>query len=454
LQFFNFCAPSQKPSPPQGLPMKILLLTQVVPFPADSGPKVKTYNVLRYLAQRHDVHLVSFVRSAAEAAAAEALRPLCAGLTVVPLRRSRLRDAGYLARSLLNGRPFLVERDDSAAMRAAIADLLRRRSFDAVHADQFSMAQFAASLPVPRLVLDEHNAVWTIVRRAARSLWGPQRVLAELEWRKVRRFEGQMCRRFDRVTVVSDDDRAFLQQAAGGPIPATVIPIAVDTTALAFAPRPPDARDVLSVATMFYPPNADGVHWFATGAFPAVRRRLPGVRFYVAGSRPPRRIRRLAREPGVVVTGYVADLGPLLRRSAVTVVPVHSGSGMRVKILEAFARGLPVVSTTIGAEGIDARDGEHLLLADDPQAFAARVVDVLTDPAAAAALASAGRALVETRYDWRTALAGLDGVYASSPPSAAGGAAGAPAGAPLVVPIAPRRSVEERLAVPAASEVR
>ena len=396
------------------LAMRILVLTQVVPFPPDSGPKVKTLNVLRYLAQRHDVHLVSFARSTKEVEQAAVLRRYCCSVTTVPLRRSRARDATSLARSLITGRPFLVERDDSRAMRAATDALLAQYQIDAVHADQFSMAQFAVDLPVRLRVLDEHNAVWTIIRRAAqREPWGPWRIAAEVEWRKVRAYEGAMCRRFDRVTVVSPEDQRALEGAAGGPFPTEVIPIAVDTTALLPEPRGARARHVVSVATMFYPPNAEGVYWFARNIFPAIRQTLPETEFHVVGSRPPTKVKRLAQgQDGVHVRGYVPDLSSVWPYAGVLVVPVHSGSGMRVKILEAFARGIPVVSTTIGVEGIDARDGEHLLVADDPGQFAAAVIRLLREPATAARLAAAARSLVEERYDWRNALAGLDRVYA------------------------------------------
>lgn len=392
--------------------MRILFLTQVVPFPPDSGPKIKTYNVLRYLAERHEVHLVSFARSAAEETNAAALRGLVASVTTVPLRRSRLRDAAYLAQSLLVGRPFLVRRDDSRSMRRAIAGLLREGRFDAVHADQLTMAQFAVGLPIPLRVLDEHNAVWTIVKRAAERERGLRRWLAELEWRKLRTYEGGVCRQFGCTTVVSDEDRAALREAAGAAFPSLTIPIAVDTERLAFAPRGPEARHVVSVATMFYPPNVEGVHWFADAVFPIVRRERPEVDFLVVGSRPPKQITALASPgSGVVVMGYVEDLDSVLRRSAVMVVPLHSGSGMRVKILEAFARGIPVVSTTIGVEGINARPGEHLLVADEPAAFARAVARLLADRAEAARLADNARRLVEATYDWRTALAPLDRLY-------------------------------------------
>jgi glycosyltransferase involved in cell wall biosynthesis len=395
--------------------MRILLLTQVVPYPPDSGPKIKTYNVLRYLGQRYEVHLISFARSIVEQENAEMLRPYCRTITTVPLRRSRLRDVGFLAKSLLTGRPFLIERDDSRAMRQAIHRLLEQRDLDAVHADQLSMAQFAVDLPVSLRVLDEHNAVWTIVQRAARRAgWGPLRLPVQIECWKLRRYEGQICRRFDRVTVVSEDDRMALERASQSRLPTVTIPIAVDTEELAFAPRGVEARRILSVATMFYPPNAEGVHWFATEVFPLVRRVIPDAQLDIVGSRPPARIRRLmTADNGINVTGYVADLEPLLRQSAVLIVPVHAGSGMRVKILEAFARGIPVVSTRIGVEGIDARPGEHLLVADEPREFAEATIRILQDRRLATRLARAGRQLVESRYDWRTALAGLDSIYVS-----------------------------------------
>jgi glycosyltransferase involved in cell wall biosynthesis len=398
--------------------MRIILLTQIVPNPPDSGPKIKTHNVLRYLAEDHEIHLVSFVRSEAEVAQARALAAYCrAGITTVPIRRSHWRDAGFLLRSLGSCRPFLIERDDSDAMRRALKALISSSKFDAVHADQLSMAQFAMDLPVRVRVLDEHNAVWTIVRRAAGHEPWYRRLPAELEWRKLKAYEGMVCRQFDSVTLVSEDDRRDLEHASNGPFESTVVPIAIDTLELAFEQRSAAAKDVLSVATMFYPPNVEGILWFADQVLPLIHHEVASTRFLIVGSRPPRPVTDLARDArrGCAVTGYVADLSPLLRSSAVLVVPVRSGSGMRVKILEAFARGVPVVSTRVGIEGIDAEDGVHLLVADEPADFAAAVVRLLRDPELGTRLAVAGRRLVEQRYDWRTALAPLDEVYLGTP---------------------------------------
>jgi glycosyltransferase involved in cell wall biosynthesis len=389
--------------------MRVLLLTLVVPNPPDSGPRIKTHYLLRYLAQRHAVTLVSFVRSEAEEAAARALEPLCEAIHTVPIRRSRLRDAGYLLASLASSRPFLMLRDESQAMRRLLHELVARKEFDLVHADQLNMAPFAQATGLP-MVLDEHNAVWTIFERLARQERGAKRLLLELEWRRLRRYEGRVCVDADAVMSVSAEDRAALLSAgAAEPIP--IIPIAVDVAGIQPVPRRPDAQGILSMATMYWPPNVDSVLWFAREVLPHIRREATGAPFYVVGARPPAEVVALASDPTIKVTGYVEDPTPYLESSALLIVPLRAGGGMRVKILEALARGIPVVSTTIGAEGIDVTHGEHLLIADEPAAFADAVVRVLRDRGLGDRLAAAGRRHALTRYDWRSVCPAVERIY-------------------------------------------
>ncbi|GAB4207664.1 MAG: glycosyltransferase family 4 protein [Roseiflexaceae bacterium] len=396
--------------------MHILLLTQVVPFPPDSGPKIKTYYLLRHLVTRHRVTLVTFTRNAAEEQAADSLRGLCAAVHTVPLTRSRPRDVLALGRSLLSGRPLLIERDDDQGMRRLLDRLLREeaaagRPFDLVHADQLNMAQFADPLPLPRL-LDQHNAVWTIVIRMLLQERGPKRLLLEREWRLLRHYEGDVCRRFEAVTTVSAEDRRALEEAIGQPREMPVIPIAIDVDGQPPVPREPGARGILSMATMMWPPNVDGVLWFARSIYPRIRQAAPDAPFYVVGQRPVPEVRALPEEqPGIDVTGYVPDTTPYIARSACLIVPLRSGGGMRVKILEALARGIPIVSTTIGYEGIDLVPGEHLLVADTPEEFAAAVLRLLDDPALGARIAAAGRQRALERYDWRAVCPAMDEVY-------------------------------------------
>ncbi|MBP1466838.1 glycosyltransferase [Candidatus Chloroploca sp. M-50] len=406
--------------------MRILLLTQILPFPPDSGPKVKTYHLLQSLARHHEVTLVSLVRSEAEAQRATELRGLCAEVHTVLLKRSRLRDLGYLITSSLAGDSFLMRRDASPELHALLADLTRRQSFDIIHADQLNMAQFAVDLPAGARVLDEHNAVWTIVQRMAEHSSPARRIGLEVEARRLRRYEARICARFDGLLVVSEPDRAFLQLAAdeaGVTLPPTeVIPIAVDAQGHPPVARTPNPQLILSMATMFWPPNVDGVLWFAREVYPLVQREVPGVRFAVVGARPPQSVRRLAEEDASIeVTGYVEDPQPFLKQTAALIVPVRAGGGMRVKILEALARGLPIVSTTIGYEGIALTPGTHLLVGDTPQTFAQALIALLSNPAQGEALARAGRQVAEEVYDWRVVNPRVEALYEAALAQAAVG---------------------------------
>jgi polysaccharide biosynthesis protein PslH len=397
---------------PSQQPMHILLLTQVVPYPPDSGPKIKTYHVLRWLAQEYDVTLLSFVRSAAEVEAAQALRSLCRDVVTVPLRRSRLLDAQAMWQSFSDPRPLVLLRDESAPMRQQIDRILDQQHVDLIHADQINMAQFALGRDGPPVVLDLHNAVWTIFARMARAARGPRRWLLLRESARLRAYEGWACRKAAAVLAVSEADRMALRDVAGD-IPIDIVPIAIDVRQQPPVERDERPRSALSVATMFWPPNVDGVCWFGRDIYPQIQRQQPDTSFYVVGARPARAVRDLAaRQPGIVVTGYVPDLLPYQRQTAAFVVPLRSGSGMRVKILEAFAQGLPIVSTTIGFEGIDAQPDEHLLVADQPDSFAEAVVRLVQSPRAGQRLAEAGRDLAERLYDWRAVCPAIGSTYA------------------------------------------
>ncbi len=396
--------------------MNILLLTQIVPYPPDSGPKVKTYHLLRHLAAHHRITLVAFTRNPQEEQDAAALQSICAAVHTVHLERSRVRDAIALAKSLVSGRPWLMARDDLPAMHETLTKLVAQaeaagQPFDLVHADQLNMAMFADRLPLPRL-LDQHNAVWTIFKRMAQQESGAARIFLEREWRLLKRYEGDVCKRFEAVTAVSDEDRKALFEAIGGEREMPVIPIAVDAEAEQPIPRSAGANGILSLATMMWPPNVDGVMWFARAIYPLVRQEVPETSFYVVGQRPVAEVRALPEsEPSIKVTGYVPDPKPYISDSACLIVPLRSGGGMRVKILEALARGIPIVSTTIGYEGIDLVPGKHLLVADTPSAFAAAVTKLLRDPALGAQLAAAGRERLLECYDWKAVYPAMEAVY-------------------------------------------
>jgi glycosyltransferase involved in cell wall biosynthesis len=393
--------------------VNVLLLTQVLPFPPDSGPKVKTWNLIKWLAQHHAVTLASFTRGES-AREMDALRRYCRAVHTVPMRRGWIRDGWFLLASLAAGRPFVIARDARPAMHRLVARLARDGRFDVVHVDQLNMAQYAAPLSGSFTVLDAHNALWRLYQRLAESTAaGLRRRLLEREWRRLQAYEGRVGRAADAVLAVSAEDRAALHSAIGMEREIVVLPIAVDTDDIAPLRRPLDADRVVHIGTMYWPPNVDAVRWFANAVWPRIRAARPQTELDVIGARPPREVTELAQpDSGIHVAGYVADPTPYLERAGVVVVPVRAGSGMRVKILTALAQGLPVVTTAIGCEGIAAQSGVHLLIADGPAEFAAATLRVLGDRALAEELGRNGRRLVETRYDYRRVYPPLEQVYA------------------------------------------
>jgi len=398
--------------------MKILLLTQVLPYPPDSGPKVKTWNVLKYLARQHEVTLVSFVRGD-QSAEVERLRRYCRAVHTAPMTRSPLEDGLAMLRSFATGQPWMMVRDDRAALHRLVDRLCAETRFDVAHADQLNMAQFAARAPGARKVLDAHNALWLLYKRLAATMSaGPRRWLLERDWRLLKDYEGRLVREFDGVLAVSDEDRAALIEAAGGPRDITVIPIAVDTDEIPLVTRREDARRLLHIGTMYWPPNIDGMWWFIREVYPLIRAQRPDVALDIVGARPPEDMRALNGDgSGVNVAGYVPDPAPYLEQAGVFIVPLRAGGGMRVKILEALARGLPLVTTTLGCEGIAVEHGRHVLIADTPEAFARETLRLLNDRALADALGREGRRLIETVYDYRAACRPLEALYhgAASP---------------------------------------
>jgi glycosyltransferase involved in cell wall biosynthesis len=296
---------------------------------------------------------------------------------------------------------------------------------DVIHTDQLTMTQFAFPLNLqegkkPALIFDAHNAVWTITKRMKENAPFYMKTPLWLETKRIKRYEGMIVSDFQATLAVTEPDRLSLMDAVheyGGNCnnvtPISVIPIAVDTDQIRPIPREAESLNILTMGTLYYPPNADGIRWFVQDVFPLVRQKLPKVTLTIVGKNPPKDFVRLAEDSqsGVTVTGFVEELEPYFAKSALMVIPVRAGGGMRVRILEAFARAMPVVTTTIGLEGIQAEPGRDVLVADDPADFAQSVIDLLQDKMLQDELSTNGRRLVENKYDWQVVLGELDKTY-------------------------------------------
>lgn len=399
--------------------MKILLLEHLFPLPPDSGGKIKSLGVIRALASEHEVRVLSFVRNDAERAGVSELSGLCAGVVAVPFSRSRIAEIRCALASIIFRRSYIISRDFRREMLTRTRDMIREFRPDVVHIDHLQMSQFVDSDGSYATVLDEHNVEYMIVKRMSESSTSALvRAYARLEWPKLKRYEARACGRADLVLAVSDQDAEELRRLvrlagdATGKSPAVeTVPIGVDIGSIPVVERNPESKEILFLGTMYWPPNIDCVLYFYHKIFPMVRQALPDCTFTIAGQKPPDVVRNLARDPAVRVTGYVDDVRAAAASCGVFIVPLRSGSGVRVKILDALAMGLPVVSTSIGAEGLMVRSGEHLLIADEPQQFAQAVISVLTDRQLAERLGMQGRELVEREYSWEVVGRRLLNVY-------------------------------------------
>lgn len=399
--------------------MRILYLSQLIPYPADAGPKVRIFNVLQYLNNAgHELTLVAFCRENDDEAQIDHVRQYCKEVHTVLMRRSRVKDVWYLGSSLLRQRPFLIERDTVAEMHSLVRTLVRQNEFDAVHADQLWMAQYALTAkdadPGLTAVLDQHNAVYLIPERLAESADNPViKPILKQESKNMARFEVDVCQQFDEVVWVTAEDKTAVAKVANwaeDKIEGTVIPICVDPQNKPLLERREGARRVTFLGGLHWPPNAAGIIWFAKEVWPLVQQAVPEAQLTVMGKDPPEELTQLGLA-NLDVTGYVDDVVPYLRETAVFVVPLHAGGGMRVKIVDGWSWGLPIVSTTIGAEGIGYTDGHDLLIADDAQTFAQATIKLLRDPAFSHTLGQNGRETLETHYDWHKIYKDWDDIY-------------------------------------------
>ncbi len=394
--------------------LRILLLTPSLPFPPIWGFGIRVYQLVRALSRRNHVTLLTYGREddtpAAEAENVAALRAVGAEVHVVPPPRPVGGKRAAQALSLLSPRSYQTSAHQSPAMQNAVTRLLAGQSFDLIQVESSQMAGFDFGGRVP-LVLDEHNLEYELLHRLYQGERAPGRRLYNwAEYVKFRREEQSCWRRADACLLTSGREREILRGLLPDK-PAVTVPNGVDIEFYRPSDSAVEPDSLAFTGLMSYRPNIDGVVYFVEEVLPRIHRVRPGVTLTIVGAGPGPEVERLAG-PRVRVTGAVPDTREYFARAAAAVVPLRMGSGTRLKVLEGLAMGKPLVSTSIGCEGIHVQDGEHLLIADEAQALADAVLRVLSDAPLAVALARQGRALVEREYGWAAITAQLEVFYA------------------------------------------
>jgi sugar transferase (PEP-CTERM/EpsH1 system associated) len=379
---------------------RVLFITARQPYPLDDGWRIRVFHLIKGWREfGADVDLIHFKHDSETLAEINGLAELCSEMHTVT------RDKAYAWKDLLKGlvspKPFSVYNYKVPRMKQLILEMTSKAPYDVIQVEDVVMAQYLPENSQALCILDMHNVESYLLKRYGRTEDNLlKRAYAMLTARKLRNYEIDTCSRFDRVLVCSEEDRAILH-SYGVQERIDVLPNGVDCGYFNPFDFESTTDELVFVGSMDYHANISGVLHFVRNILPLIREKCPEVSFWIVGKNPPDEIRRLA-DKRIVVTGMVADVRPYLARAKVAVVPLLVGGGTRLKILEAMASGKPVVATSVGAEGIDARNGEHLILADSPEEFARAVLAFLDDPRRCADIGRLARSFVAQQYDWKS----------------------------------------------------
>jgi len=380
--------------------VKILFIQNRILFPTNTGGRIRTLNVLRHLSRWHDVTYLCSVEPKDEEHLEE-MRSVGMELEAVPFRGTSPDQFKFywdLALNTFSKTPFSVAKDFNPALRRRAEELLSHGQFDLVICDFVQMAPAAIDLPCRNSLLFQHNVEAQIFQRHAETDEGfLRRRLMTSQWKKMVAFERSAGKRFDRVIAVSDQDREIFKSEYGWNH-VDVIDTAVNTDYFTPQADVEVPTRVAFVASMDWLPNQDGAAWFVNEIWPRLRRQHPGIQFQLVGRNPSPLVQNLAQQEGVEVLGTVPDVRPYLAEAAVIVVPLLVGGGTRIKIFEAMAMEKPVVSTSIGAEGLKVTHDGHILLADTVDDFAAAVSRLLTSEQERRRIGQAARTLVDENF--------------------------------------------------------
>ena len=396
--------------------MKILWVKCDFLHPTNKGGQIRTLEMLRRLHRDHEIHYVAFADPASpegpRRAGEYSSRVYPLPLELAP--KSSPAFAGQALRNLFSPLPLAIARYVSSDMRILIEKLLRQEAFDRVVCD------FLAAAPnIPQIetaVLFQHNIETLLWRRHASTASDPlRRAYFSRQAGRMFAYERDTCRRAGHLVAVSAKDREDLRRLFGVSR-VSAIPTGVDIEHFAPPPLPRPAAGLVFIGSMDWLPNIDGIVWFTEEILPLIRRTRQDCSLVIAGRQPSRRITALAeRHPQIKVTGSVPDIRPYLWGASVSIVPLRIGGGTRLKIYESMAARVPVVSTTVGAEGLEIHPPDDIRIADTPESFAAQCVELLEDAAQRNRQAAAAWEMVNSRFSWEQVTREFEQILRDSP---------------------------------------
>ena len=409
---------------------KILFIAHRIPYPPNKGDKIRTFNELRYLSQSHTIDLFCLADQRHDLIHTQALQPFCRKINCHPLNGLAAKSRGITA--LLTGRPLTSRYFYLKSLQSLIDQALSEESYDAVLCFSSSMAEYIfqsgtiRTLPKPpRLVMDFCDVDSDKWGQYAEGSRFPLNHLYLLEQRLLRQYECRIQTEFDRTVLISKDEVALFHSFCSDLNGLATISNGVDLDFFDDASCPVERTEktnpvIVFTGAMDYHVNVKGVLWFVKNVWPALRRQIPQIEFYVVGSHPAQEITNLRKEPGVIVTGFVEDIRTYYKRADVCIAPLHMGRGVQNKVLEAMAMSRAVVSTSRANAGIQGISGEHLLVADEAEGFLTAILSLLNEHEKRKRLAANARQFVVDHFDWNLNMQKLqDLMFNERLPSAA-----------------------------------
>jgi sugar transferase (PEP-CTERM/EpsH1 system associated) len=404
-------APNRPPRRTKKNAMKLLMLTPRFPYPPRRGDTLRSWGEIVFLSQHHDIWLACIDQKTPRPAHLQHVRHFCRDVTVVP--RGRLVALSRGVRSWLNGASLTQGYFSDSALRDIVAGWSRSIRFDAVLTYSSAMGDYAACVGGGRKVLDLVDVDSCKWQRYAERRSFPRNLLYESEAHRLAAYEEHLIDAHDVSLLVNEREKAKLAERADlSRIGVLRTCIDIDryraSAARSAAGRVTQQPIIGTIASMFYPPNVEGVLWFSRHVWPVIRRAVPNARWLIVGNKPVRKIRRLHNPPHVVVTGFVEDIRPTLHSMRVYVCPIHSDLGVQSKLVVAMAAGKACVVTPQAAEGVDFTNDPPFIVAREAHTFAESVLAVLRDDALACKLGVRAHEVAKRHYQIRDQLALLD----------------------------------------------
>ncbi len=384
--------------------MNILFLTPYLPYPLNNGGLIRVFHLLTNIAKKHQVTLLCMEPdNDKQREGIDILRSKGIDVNLIPVAANQKKEKKrlYQLKSLFSNKTYQYHQYYSKRMQQAITEQLDSNKYDLLMVEFSQMGYYDITTDIPRYV-DQHNVEYEIMQRTYETEKSPlRRLLAKSEWRKYREHEIENCEKFSGCLTTSKRDADILQQRSPG-MECHVIPNGVDSDFFKPVNAPVDPNMILFTGTISYYPNTEGILWFYHNIWHLVKQKNPKATFCIAGKSPPAEVQNLsALDNQITVTGAVDDMRDYYAKATVVVVPLRVGGGTRLKILEGMAMQKAIISTSVGAEGIDHTDGKNILLRDTPEAFADAVIEVMSNQKLRVDLEQAGRQLVEDKYDWQ-----------------------------------------------------